>query len=132
MPVRSLNSSVFKWPNQAQVESALRDWATIAIKEHPEILQLGYFGSYARGDWGVGSDLDLLVVVSQTQTPFEQRSLSWDLSQLPVPAELLIYSQSEWQQMQREQGKFAQTLVQETVWIYPFASSQKPVVSSQT
>ena len=118
MPARSLNSSVFKLPNRAQVEIALRDWAAIAI-QHPEMLRLGYFGSYARGDWGVGSDLDLLVVVSQTQIPFEQRSLSWDLSQLPVPAELVIYSQPEWRQMQMEQGKFAQTLARETVWIYP-------------
>ena len=119
MPVRSLNSSVFKWPNRAQVEIALRDWAAIAIEEHPEMLRLGYFGSYARSDWGVGSDLDLLVVVSQTQIPFEQRSLSWDLSQLPIPAELLIYTEQEWQRMKMEQGKFARTLAEEAVWIYP-------------
>jgi len=119
MPVRSLNLSVFKWPSRTQVENAVRAWAAIALKEHPEMLRLGYFGSYARGDWGVGSDLDLLVVVAQTQVPFERRSLAWDLSQLPIPAELLIYSQPEWRRMQMEQGKFAQTLARETVWIYP-------------
>lgn len=119
MPVKSLNSSVFKWPNRAQIEAALHAWAVIAIKEHPETLCLGYFGSYARGDWGVGSDLDLVAVVSQTQTPFEQRSLSWDLSHLPLPAELLIYTRQEWQRLQAEQGRFARTLAAETVWIYP-------------
>ena len=126
MPTRSLNSSVFKWPNRAQIEAALRDWAAIAIKEHPETVRLGYFGSYARGDWGVGSDLDLIVVVAETHIPFEKRSLSWDLSQLPIPAELLIYSQSEWRQMQMEQGRFARTLAHETIWIYPRRHNNPP------
>ena len=46
MPVRSLNSSVLKWPNQAQVVAALQDWVPSAIKAHPETLRLGYFSSY--------------------------------------------------------------------------------------
>ena len=118
MPVRSLNSSVLKWPNRAQIEAALKDWVSIAIKSHPQTLRLGYFGSYARGDWGVGSDLDLIAVVSDSKTSFDQRALSWDLSQLPLPAELLIYTEQEWLRMQQEQGKFAQTLAEETTWIY--------------
>jgi len=119
MPVRSLNLSVFKWPSHAQVEDALRNWAIVAIEEHPETLRLGYFGSYARGDWGVGSDVDLIVVVSQTEIPFEQRPLTWDLSQLPVPAELLVYTRQEWQHMQTEQGRFMRTLAAEAIWLYP-------------
>lgn len=27
-----------------------------------DVLQIGYFGSYARDDWGVGRDLDLIVI----------------------------------------------------------------------
>ena len=63
MPVRSLNSSVFKWPDHATVDKAVRSWAQAEAKRHPELQRLGYFGSYARGDWGVGSDLDLVAVV---------------------------------------------------------------------
>jgi len=37
-------------------------------------LRIGYFGSYARGDWGVGSDLDLLVIVTAAEEAFEKRS----------------------------------------------------------
>ena len=103
----------------SQVEAALSDWVSIAIKAHPETLRLGYFGSYARDDWGVGSDLDLVAVVSQSQVPLEQRSLTWDLSQLPLPAELLIYTRPEWQRLQVEHDRFARTLIIETVFIYP-------------
>ena len=52
MPVRSLTSSVFKWPNRSQVDQAVRKWAADEVKRHPGVVRLGYFGYYARGDWG--------------------------------------------------------------------------------
>ncbi len=116
MPVRSLNSSVFKWPDRTQADAAFRTWADEAARLHPELVQLGYFGSYARDDWGVGSDLDIVAIVKRPSTPFERRSLDWDLSQLPVPAEVLVYTQAEWQQMQVEGGRFIKMLTRETVW----------------
>ncbi len=125
MPVRSLNTSVFKWPDRGQVDRAVRDWAGKEMSSRGEILRLGYFGSYARGDWGVGSDLDLVVIVDHTTEPFERRSLTWDLSPLPVPAELLVYTAAEWQALLEEGGRFARTLERETVWVYE-ASPRKP------
>jgi hypothetical protein len=112
-----LNSSVLKWPNKAAVDGALRRWAAAQEEQHPELLRLGYFGSYARGDWGVGSDLDLVAIVGQSQRPFDRRANDWDLSLLPVPTEMLVYTQSEWLALQTEGGRFARTLAAETVWI---------------
>ena len=89
MPVRSLNSSVLKWPDRTTADTAVRAWAVEAARRYPGLIRAGYFGSYARGDWGVGSDLDLVVVVREAAEPFERRALGWDLSSLPVPAELL-------------------------------------------
>jgi len=45
MPVRSLNSSVFRWPDRRKVDTAVRDWAAVAVQERPEVIRLGYFGS---------------------------------------------------------------------------------------
>jgi len=118
MPVRSLNSSVLKWPRNDEIDKAVREWAKEEAKKHPELLQLGYFGSYARGDWGVGSDLDLVAVVKESSEPFERRNLSWDMSSLPVPADLLVYTETEWSNLQKKGGRFAATLNRETVWVY--------------
>ncbi|MBI4483881.1 MAG: nucleotidyltransferase domain-containing protein [Acidobacteria bacterium] len=90
MPVRSLNSSVFTWPDRKRVDSAVRAWAEEEGKKHLGLRGLGYFGSYARGNWGVGSNLDLIAIVKRADERFERRSLDWDLSSLPVPAELLV------------------------------------------
>lgn len=117
MPVRSLHSFVLKWPDWQQVDTATRQWAREQRKLHPELLRVGYFGSYARGDWGVGSDLDLIAIVEDDLRPFEQRGRDWNLLSFPVPAEILVYTKGEWEQMHKRGGRFADTLRKETVWI---------------
>ena len=122
MPVRSLNSSVFKWPDVQTVRKAVCCWAEATARTHPDVMRVGYIGSYARGDWGVGSDLDLVVIVAHSEEPFWRRGLGWDLSLLPVPADLLIYTQEEWQTLVTQGGKFPETVEREAIWIYERAA----------
>ncbi len=126
MPVRSLTSSVFVWPDSQRVDRAAREWAAEAAARHPELKRVGYFGSYARGDAGVGSDLDLVAIVESTDRPFEERAVDWDVDGLPVPAEILIYTRREWDQMISGGGRFAHVLQHETVWLLPSDSSPSP------
>lgn len=118
MPVRSLNSSVLKWPSRKVVDRAIRLWTAEQVAGKPDIIRLGYFGSYARGDWGVGSDLDLIAIVKETSHPFERRALQWDLNGLPVPAEIIVYTWSEWEDLQQRDTKFTRMLQRETVWTF--------------
>jgi predicted nucleotidyltransferase len=123
MPTRSLSSSVLAWPDRLEVDRAARLWALQEAAKRANLLRLGYFGSYARGDWGVGSDLDLVAVVRESRLPFERRALEWDLNALPVPAELLVYTEAEWAALMERAEGFARALKGETVWIYPVASA---------
>jgi hypothetical protein len=117
MPVRSSTSPVLRWPDPAIVRRALAAWVSQEAPRHPGLLWLGYFGSYARGDWGVGSDLDLVAVVQNSGAPFERRALEWETSTLPVPAELLVYTREEWKRLRGGGGRFFRTLDRETVWL---------------
>ncbi|TAL30420.1 MAG: nucleotidyltransferase domain-containing protein [Spirochaetes bacterium] len=127
MPVRSLSSSVLKWPNAKAVDAAVRDWAKTRAATHSGILRIGYFGSYARGDWGVGSDLDVVVVVNETGIPFERRALKYDSTTLPVPADLFVYSVTEWETMRK--GAFGARVEKEAVWVFDRAGTVPVVVS---
>ena len=119
MPVRSLSSSVARWPDALTVREAVVAWAKEIGARAPEVLAIGYFGSYARGDWGVGSDVDLLLVVEDSPLPFTRRASQWDTTVLPVPAEeLLVYTKDEWELLKRQGGRFYQTVMREAVWIY--------------
>jgi predicted nucleotidyltransferase len=119
MPVRSLTSFVFAWPDRALVDREARRWAREQAATRPHLVRLGYFGSYARNQWGVGSDLDLVAVVAASSSPFENRALEWDLVSLPVPAEILVYTEQEWSEMQAPDRRFGRMLAEETVWVWP-------------
>lgn len=118
MPVRSLNSSVLKWPKAQAVDQAVRRWAERMAGQQPGVVRIGYIGSYARGDWGVGSDVDIVVIVAHSALPFERRAVQWDATELPVPADVLVYTLDEWEALDR-QGRFYQTVIREAVWVYP-------------
>ena len=118
MPVRSLSSSVLKWPKQGTVHQAVTTWAKRLAQQQPGVLRVGYFGSYTRQDWGVGSDLDLVVILDTVSAPFEQRAVNLDLASIPVPVDALVYSQEEWQALTASRSKFIRAIQSEAVWVY--------------
>jgi hypothetical protein len=117
MPTRSLTSSVLKWPSRDAVERELRRWASQTAKGHPDLVRLGVFGSYARGDAGVGSDLDIVAIVHASDRRPEERTRGWDTTSLPVPVDLLVYTEEEWARV-RTQSRFGVALTQEALWLY--------------
>jgi hypothetical protein len=115
MPVRSLRTPVLRWPSREEVEEALKAW--LARHPIPGLLALGYFGSYARGDHGVGSDLDLVLVVEASELPPWQRAAPLPLEELPVPTEALVYTLPEWRSLAERSPRFARVLREETRWL---------------
>lgn len=117
MPVRSLHSSILRWPSRQDVDTAFRQWAAQHEQDLEGAIAIGYFGSYARGDAGVGSDLDVVMILQECDLPFVQRSQTWDFLSIPVPVEAHIYTAAEWAQLAVTQPRFYDTLERETVWI---------------
>jgi len=118
MPVRSLRSSVLKRPDRESVDQAVRRWAAAVAHARDDVLAIAYLGSYARGDWGVGSDLDLLVLIAGSAVPFHRRAMEFDALALPVPADVFVYAMEEWQAMRREGRRFCRAAGDEAVWVY--------------
>jgi hypothetical protein len=117
MPVRSLNSFVLKWPTTETVRKALCVWSKEVAREHPEVKRIGLFGSCVTGGWGVGSDLDLIILVDSSGLPFEQRATVFDTTCLPVPTDVLVYTEAEWNSLDPKR-RFTRVLTNEAVWVY--------------
>ena len=115
MPVRSLTSSLLRWPSREAVRAAVVRWAQEAAKRNRSIRRIGYFGSCARGNWGVGSDVDLVLVLDDAAAAAEARI---DTADLPVPADVLVFAEAAWQDRLRRRDRFAQVLRSETVWVF--------------
>lgn len=86
---------------------------SVVSDEH--VVRVGYAGSYARGDWGVGSDLDIVLVLDVAKEPFERRAVRFDTNTIPVPCDLLVYTESEWSGMKAETPP--RKIVTEAKWV---------------
>lgn len=118
MPVRSLTSPVLIWPSLDQVDEAVRSWGAALKSSMPAAVRVGYFGSYARGSWGVGSDLDVVVIMTECGLPLERRGTAFDtITGFPVPVDLLVYTVAEWEQLRAERASFVRGIEAEAVWV---------------
>lgn len=117
MPKRSPNGSVLRWPSPAHVLEQAQRWAQQQAAVHPELEAVGVFGSYGRGDAGVGSDLDLLLVLRQCELPVWERLCPWDTADLPLATDLLVYSRKEWQSLPQWNPKLAAVLDHDLRWL---------------
>ena len=117
MPVRSLHSSVLTWPARTEVLNRLRSWLRRRLAEYDTIVKVVCFGSItSESRWGVGSDLDLVVVVKDSPDSV-RNALSRDAATLPVPLDLLVYSEDEWERMKGR--KFREMIHNEGLRLYP-------------
>jgi hypothetical protein len=92
-------------------------WAQASAAKWPQVVRVGYFGSYARGNWGVGSDVDLVVIVREDPRPFWERAGDFDATGLPVPADVFVYTEKEWAELAGQPG-FGRTAAAEVIWVY--------------
>ncbi len=106
MPVRSLNSAVLKWPDAETVIAAAREWAARTAAARKDVARIYCFGSVVTGNWGPGSDLDIIVEVRRPGGDFISRGAAFDTAGLPVPADVLVYTTSELSSLREEAGRF--------------------------
>jgi uncharacterized protein len=117
MPVKSSSSRVLRWPDAEQVHTALTAWADALDATEPGLQAVGYMGSYARGDWGPGSDVDIVVVLDDDPTPPLERLRRFDTAAIPVPADLLVFTTAEFRTAQDAPTRFARVLRDEVRWV---------------
>ena len=106
MPTRSSSSSVLVWPDRAIVDKAAREWAKAIADADANVHRIGY----------VGCDLDVVIVVARSDTPWERRAAAWDTTPLPVPADLLVYTEDEWSRIDPD-SRFGRMLEREIEWL---------------
>ncbi len=116
MPKRSSNSRVLVWPKKDEVIEALRRWAEALRRQDTNIVRIGYFGSLAHGGYGVGSDVDDVIVVKESHRPWMERPLDFPPPDVPVDADVLVYTEDEWREILTRGDRFAGEMAS-AVWV---------------
>ena len=83
------------------------------MADDPRLVWIAYFGSYARLDYGYGSDLDLVIVLDGPPHTLDAPYL-FD-PDLPVPADVLVYNLDQWRRLGASRPAFQETIRREAV-----------------
>jgi predicted nucleotidyltransferase len=74
------------------------------------------FGSHARGE--PAADIDVIVVKSTAERFLDRLKVVYERWNLPVAADILVYTPAEWDQMTKEERGFIMRVVKEGREIY--------------
>lgn len=86
---------------------------------HPEVLRILLFGSFARGDYGARSDLDLLIVLKESDKPASER-LGDFLQYVPAyPTDMFPVTEAEIAARLQEGDPFLARALNEGILLYP-------------
>lgn len=98
--------------------TAARNWAVSLARRDPLVQAIFCIGSCARGDYGVGSDFDVIVLISDTNMSLVERRRNYEPTELPVPADVWVYTVSEWSALGIERPHLVQRLKTEAIALF--------------
>jgi predicted nucleotidyltransferase len=106
------------YPDREAIKKALHELVKDLVESHPELEAVILFGSFARGDSVPASDVDLLLILAQSERPFHERIPKFLPSRFPVGVEVFPYTREEMEGMLREGNFFLKAALEEGVELY--------------
>lgn len=116
MPSASSRSVSSIYQDSEGILRALRELAEAALARHPELERVILFGSFARGDFGLYSDADLLLVLSRSELDrFFERIPDFidDFLSAPIPVDVFPYTADELRRMLETDNTFIRRMLEE-------------------
>jgi predicted nucleotidyltransferase len=90
-----LDSVVVKSIDERAVRLAMDDYAARLLAARPDIEEIVVFGSFERGTWAPGSDLDVFIVLASADRPVHERVVELLPGAFPVGIDLLPFTRDE-------------------------------------
>lgn len=81
--------------DRKEVLSAVTRWLARLAAGRPEVVRAILFGSYARDDFGPGSDVDLLLILHGHPEPFHRRIVDYLPDGVGLPIDVFPYTEDE-------------------------------------
>jgi len=113
-------SSIFVkvfFADKQKVLSELSDYATKLKRMHPEVVKVGYFGSYATDTYGPASDVDLLIILKRSSKRFLDRIPDYIPDNLSVGCDCFPYTAEEIDKMKHDKNPWICHILKEVVWL---------------
>jgi len=106
------------WLDRPAVLEATNKAVRQLASQRPEVLRVILFGSMARDEAVPGSDVDLLVVLADSDRPFLERFSQYRPSGIPVGVDVFPYAEKELEKMLEEENPFIRQALAEGILLY--------------
>jgi predicted nucleotidyltransferase len=107
-----------RYLDRETVRKALDDLVKVLAEEHPELEAVILLGSFARGDAVPASDVDLLLILADSELPFHHRIPAFLPSRFPVSVDVFPYTRQEIEKMLREGNPFISSALEKGVELF--------------
>lgn len=104
--------------NKEIVWNALKQFVRELVKHNPEIKKILLFGSFAKGESVPGSDVDLLIVLEDSDKSFLNRVAKYMPNKFPVSVDVFPYTEAELETMVKEGNFFLRQALKEGVYLF--------------
>jgi predicted nucleotidyltransferase len=91
------------------IMKAITQFAEEAPQKYPEIEKIYLFGSFARDEAVPGSDVDILIVLTDSHLPFRDRVSQYMPSSFPIGIDVFPYTRSEIETMLSQGNNFLES-----------------------
>ena len=114
-----LRSAAPRFVDRDEIIALARETAQRIVLRHPGVTKVILFGSFARGDYGCRSDLDLLVVLEDSDRSARERIEDFLRDGGTYPIDIFPYTRKELESRIAERDPFILQALREGIPLYP-------------
>jgi len=108
------------WPDNfinRKTNKIVKRFINVIIKKF-NLKKIIIFGSFARGDYHKGSDLDLIIVGEFKERFIDRIGKIIELNDSDLEIDVMVYTEEEFQKMIRERRPFIEQALEEGIVVY--------------
>lgn len=108
------------WPDNfinRKTNKIVKRFINLIIKKF-NIIKIIIFGSFARGDYHKGSDLDLIIVGEFKERFIDRIGKIIELNDSDLEIDAMVYTEEEFQKMIKERRPFIEQALEEGIVVY--------------
>lgn len=115
----SLPSVKVIFADRNQIMGALERLVHTWVHKYPEIVRIILFGSYVRGDYFPGSDVDVLIILTESNKRLLERIPAFYPSSFPCDIDIFPYTHEEIDRLRNDPHGLVHRALSEGMQLYP-------------